>query len=345
MISFLRDPDPSTRDRILFATNMWPTDDRPYYGSFIRSQAESVRAAGWPVDVIYVRGYQSRSAYARALAAIPKHVRKGSYSLLHVHYGHTLGSSLLVRGLPVLASFCGGDLLGTPRGDEHLTMKSRLEASAFRQLARRATRTITKSQEMEMVLPASLRSRNHVLPNGVNTERFRWRDTDGARAELGWDVAGKVMLFLGNPSDPRKNIRLAQEAERLVVESVPDARIVVVWKMPEDRVPLAMNAADVLLFPSLSEGSPNAVKEAMASELPIVATPVGDVPERLDGVAGGFVTRPEPRAFAEGILEALEFGRAPEERTAIASLSVGQVAHRLLEIYVATRTDYLETKG
>ena len=47
-----------------------------------------------------------------------------------------------------------------------------------------------------------------------------------------------------------------------------------------------MNACDALLFVSMYEGSPNIVKEALACNLPIVSVAVGDVAERLEGVAG-----------------------------------------------------------
>jgi len=94
-----------------------------------------------------------------------------------------------------------------------------------------------------------------------------------------------------------------------------------------------MNASDCLVFTSRSEGSPNAVKEAMACSLPIVSTAVGDVAERLAGVEGCFVSSPTADAFADAVLATLRSGRSDAARRAVAGLSVGAVAERLLSIY------------
>jgi glycosyltransferase involved in cell wall biosynthesis len=58
-------------------------------------------------------------------------------------------------------------------------------------------------------------------------------------------------------------------------------------QLPQDQVALWMNAADCLVLPSKSEGTPNVVLEALACGTPVVATPVGEVPFLVkDGVNG-----------------------------------------------------------
>jgi glycosyltransferase involved in cell wall biosynthesis len=318
---------------VLFITNLWPDEQRPYYGSFIHSQARSLSQAGVAVDVLYVRGYLAPArVYARALTAIPAVARRKAYDLVHIHYGHTALAGIAMPRRPLVTSFCGEDLLGAPR--EHgITAKSRAEVAVFRQVARLATRTITKSEEMERALPAAVRARNHVLPNGVDLEHFAPRPRAAARAELGWPQDAKVMLFLGNPDDPRKNVALARAAARIVARRVPGAHLHVAWGVTPAEVPVLMNAADCLLFASRSEGSPNAIKEAMACELPIVSTAVGDVPERLRGVEGTWIRDPTPEAFADALIAALAARRAPAARRAVEALGLDRVADRLLEIY------------
>ncbi|MEV4420648.1 glycosyltransferase [Patulibacter sp. NPDC049589] len=327
-------PGPGTK-RVLFVTNMWPDEVRPYYGSFIRSQARSLMDRGLGVDLIYVRGFESKAAYVSAIPRIARRIDSGDYDVVHVHYGHTAVSSLLSRATPTVVSFCGEDLLGAPRANG-ITFKSRLEVAIFRQVARFADATITKSKEMAQVLPGSVQARNHVLANGVDLDRFQRRDRAAARAELGWEPTGEVMLFLGNPDDPRKNVELARAAAERVTRERPGARLFEAWGVPADQVPVVMNASNCLVFPSKSEGSPNAVKEAMASEMPIVATPVGDIEERFQGVDDCFVRAPDTGAFADAIARALDAGISCAARAAVEPLSVAAVAARLEAIYTDT---------
>jgi glycosyltransferase involved in cell wall biosynthesis len=322
----------SARRSVLFVTNMWADERRPYYGSFIASQARSLARAGVNVDVIYVRGFLGPHAYLRALVDVPRLGRRARYDVVHIHYGHTAFVSLGLCRRPVVISFCGEDLLGAPR-ERGLTYKSRVEVAVFRQVARTATVTITKSSEMEDVLPADLRERNYVLPNGVDLDVFAPMPQEQARTQLGWPRDEKVILFLGNPDDPRKNVSLAHQAAELVRKEIPAARLHIAWGVRPDEVPTLMNAADCLVFPSRSEGSPNAVKEAMACALPIVATPVGDIIERLSGVEGCFVRDASATAFAPALIEAVRRGRVPAARRAIENLDIGAVAGRLTAIY------------
>src|SRR5579884_1431599 len=54
--------------RVLFVTNMWPDAVRPWYGSFVRSQAYSLERIGVEVRVLAIRGYASAWEYVRGTA-------------------------------------------------------------------------------------------------------------------------------------------------------------------------------------------------------------------------------------------------------------------------------------
>lgn len=315
--------------RVLFLTNMWPDEERPWYGAFVKSQADSLERLGVELDVLAIRGYAGRGAYAQAAARIARLNRARPHDVVHAHYGHSAVVGRLQLRAPLIVSYCGDDLLGTRTPEGGLTARSRVEAAVFSQLARVSAATITKSAEMERALPAAVRHRNHVIPNGVDLERFRPIARDEARRRLGWELGERTVLFLANPAIAAKNHPLAVAT----CERLPGVRLQVAHDLPAADVPLLLSAADALLFTSISEGSPNVVKEAMAAELPVVSTPVGDVPERLRGVRGCHVCEPHPEALARALEDALEGGRSPEARAAVAPLSSEAVARRVLDLY------------
>jgi glycosyltransferase involved in cell wall biosynthesis len=137
------------------------------------------------------------------------------------------------------------------------------------------------------------------------------------------------VLFLANPAIAAKNYPLAQAT----CARLPSVRLRVAHDLPPDEVPVLLSAADALLFTSVSEGSPNVVKEAMAAELPVVSTAVGDTPERLRGVRGCYVRDADPVALADALAGAIAGGRTPEARAAVAPLSVEAVARRVRDLY------------
>lgn len=321
--------------RVLWVTNMWPDDRRPWYGSFVFSQASSLRALGVEVDVLYMPGYRRRSEYARGVLELRRRLRAGRFDVAHAHYGHSAVVAACQRRVPLVVSYCGDDLLGTPAAGDawRMTPSSLALARGFAQVARVSAATITKSVAMEHRLPRSCRPRNHVIPNGVDLERFARMDREEARRRLGWSDGRPSVLFVGDPELPRKNFGLASAVCDELARRGNPVSLRVAWDIAPDQVPVWLSAGDAMLFPSLSEGSPNAIKEAMAAELPIVSAPVGDVPERLDGVSGTFVVERRIDAMADALLSALQVGRATTARQAVAELSIERIAARVLHVY------------
>lgn len=321
--------------RVLWVTAMWPDERRPWYGSFVYSQAQSLRQLGLELDVLYIPGYVQRREYLRGMARLRRMLKTQSYDLVHAHYGYCGVVGRVQVGVPLILSYCGDDLLGTPPSDGSrlYTRSSLVLAGAFAKLAYVADATVTKSKAMAAHLPRSRRARNYVIPNGVDLRTFSPGDREEARRRLGWSSELPNVLFVGNPAVPRKNFRLARDVCTELVRRGRPVELRVGWNVPPNEMPAWLNAADALLFPSLSEGSPNTIKEAMATELPIVSAPVGDVRERLDGVAGTFVVPHDAARMADALLAALDVGRSPAAREAVSELSLERVAEQVLAVY------------
>src|SRR5713101_1801752 len=104
---------------------MYPTPDDPAYGIFVASQMESVAQAGASVDVMFVNGRLGEGQYVRAVSEVRRRARSSAYDVVHAHYGLT-GFVAAFHRIPLVVSFCGDDLLGTPDGHGGITLKSRL---------------------------------------------------------------------------------------------------------------------------------------------------------------------------------------------------------------------------
>src|SRR5258708_39488474 len=125
----------------------------------------------------------------------------------------------------------------------------------------------------------------HIVPSGRDPDVFRCIPRHEARDRLGWPQGGRRILFVGNPDDPRKRGDLARQAVALLKRTMP-AELVIGWRVPHEQMPFYMNACDALVFTSQEDASPNPLKAALASHLPVVSVAVADVPQRLQGIPG-----------------------------------------------------------
>lgn len=319
--------------RVLFVTNAWPHAARPGSGAHAEREVAALREAGVDIEVVPIHGFLDRRAYARAALDLARTNRRPDFDLVHAFLGHAGAVSRMHVRRPLVITFTGSDVLGDRRDDGPATRKSRIEAAVFRQVARTAAATITCAPHMALALPPSVQARNHVVPTSVPLDRFRPRERAEVRAELGWPADEPVVLFAADPARPVKNHPLAVAAVERLARDVPEARLRVSAGVPWEEMPRWMAAADVVLMTSRSEGSPAAVREAMACETPVVSVPVGDVAGLLAGVPGCAVRPPDPEALAEGLRLALAHGRSPEARAAVAPFDMGPTAQRTIAIY------------
>ncbi len=328
----LEHQDPGAR--VLTVTNMWPSPEKPRYGIFVKRQVDSLIAAGLRCDVLFIRGYLSPLAYAAAAwRLLAANWRGPRYALVHGHCGETAFPLRLFVRAPVLISYCGSDLLGDPRADGTVRQFHRLRRGLLRQHARLLTATITKSRQMEELLPVEIRKRNTVIPNGVDDELFRPTDRSEARARLGWDERERVALFAGDPAVQRKRHWLARAASERAAAKLAGMRLEVAAEVSPEKMPVLMSAADCLLLTSSIEGSPNVVKEALMCNLPVVTTDVGDVRELLDGVEPSWICDATPEALGGALEHCLRQPRKSNGRASSAHLGLEAVADRILRLY------------
>jgi len=164
-----------------------------------------------------------------------------------------------------------------------------------------------------------------VIPNGIDLNIFEGLSKDELRKKFGLNKTQKTILYAGTLRPVKgltylieavkiindKNNRLLlvgygeerEHLENLVKKLKIENIVTFVGEVSNKEVFEYMTASDVLVLPSLSEGFPNVILEAMASGLPIIATKVGGVPEIINNEVNGFLIDPKnPQQICEKIL-------------------------------------------
>jgi len=322
-----------TSYHILVVTNLWPTEADPSYGSFVKAQMESLRPLGVEFDVLFINGRESKWNYLRGIRQVRRQLQTKRYDLIHAHFGLSGWVARWQLRVPVVVSFMGDDVLGRPTRTGRITLAGQfLRISGFI-LARLANSVIVKSRQMASVLhmPSA-----QIIPNGVDLNLFRPMDQAQARQALGLDLSKKFVLFPYNLNEARKRFDLVEAAVSQARRQVPGVELLVARGLPQEQIPLYMNAADVLVMASMSEGSPNAVKEAMATNLPVITVDVGDAAELIGPTAECYLVRREAAAIAEKIIEVCRCGGHTNGRDWIQKLSMEAVAQQIVDVYAAT---------
>jgi teichuronic acid biosynthesis glycosyltransferase TuaC len=316
--------------RVLMLTSEWPTQRTPDAVPFIVRQVEFLRRAGVAVDVFCFRGAKNPLNYLRAWFQAQNKLRNNRYDLVHAQWGQS-GLLAMPKRLPLVITFRGDDVEGMIGSNGKYTLNGYILRKISRSLARRADALIVVSAHMKRhLLPLSA----HVIPSGLDLDRFAIIPQQAARQRLGLPLDRRLVLFVCNPSDARKRYPLSQRAVSLLDPAL-NAQLVVAWRVPHAAIPLFMNAADALIFTSLLEGSPNAVKEALACDLPVVSVAVGDVPERLSGLDNCVVCADDrPETIARELTQVLLRQERAKSRPSVLDLDERVLTQRLIDIYL-----------
>ena len=247
---------------------MCPDAEHPERGSFVRDQFAALqRRPG--VEVELYEHLPGPRALAGATLALRRRYRHRRFDVVHAHFGLSAYSALAVRARVRALTVHGTDLVH-PR-------TALLTRTALRWIDLPAA----PSRELAELLPDP--GRVAILPCGVDLERFRPSPRGPARARIGLDPSRPCLLF---PADPARAEKRFDRVRALAGALAQRPEILHLGGVPTARVPDFVNAANVVLVTSEREGFGLAVLEALACDVPVLATPVGVHREALAGLPG-----------------------------------------------------------
>ena len=189
------------------------------------------------------------------------------------------------------------------------------------------------------------RDKVHVIPNGVDVERFQFSASARSRLRAEWRIAdtAQVVGIVAALRQEKNHVLFLRTAAK-VAKRLPEARFVIVGDGPERQklemaardarlgdsvlllgtrsdIPELLSAVDVFALTSHNEANPVSILEAMAVQRPVVATRVGSVAESVEhGVTGYLATAGHADELARHWIDLLtdhekarEMGRAARE--------------------------------
>lgn len=316
---------------------------------------------GVPVYRVPASGPKPTAALMFMTAALCK-IYDFSPDLVHAHEFISPSSTALLARFVFGVPFIVTPHLGGPIGDIHKLEGSFLGRWRLNQLRKQASAFQVISDEIGRELDAMgvPSARQVAIRNGVDTNRFR-PPGPGAKRErrrkLGLGMEDEVLLFAGRLV-PMKRLDLVLEAWSLIRKSHPKAVLVIVGEGPlevliqqsgqegirflgsqDDMVPF-LQAADVLMMPSDSEGLPMMLLESMACGVPAAVTPVGGIPQVVqDHNTGMLVKTGDAHYLAKTVSELLEdrnlraaLGAAARQRI-VGEYGIDRTADQLADLY------------
>lgn len=295
-------------------------------GDIVFNQGQSLIKKGLEIEYFIIKpGIWS---YITSIRKIKRKFKTVKFDLIHAHYSLSAFSSALAGPNPLVVSLMGSDI--------YMSFIFRVITKIFIYFNRWKA-IIVKSKYLKDILKIP---NAHVIPNGVDLNRFQLIPTLDAKEITGFPKDKKIVIFVASPHRSEKNHQLALKAFNILNDKHVELKTI--FDVPNEIIPHYISASDVVLLTSKWEGSPNIIKEAMACNCPIVSTDVGDVRWIVGTTESCFITSFDPIDIADNIKKALAFNRRTNGRKRILELGLDSetIAERIIGVYKEVISKY-----
>lgn len=284
-------------EKVLFITNMYPHQKFQYMGVHIKEQIDCLKEDFGIIPCIYFINIQKggKFAYLKSILEIFKIIKADeTIKTIHIHYGLSALFLLFFRPKTrIFLTFHGGDIL--------IKQGHYIQVMISKYIAKKVDKIFILNKEMEKIM-LELRVPYELLPCGVDSKFF----TNDAYDTC--NNSSKLILFPGDSLRTVKNYPLFEQVVKILNNlNIFKIQVICVHNLTRLEVKELLNRADCLIMTSLSEGSPQIIKEALSCNLPVVSVPVGDVETVIDGIPSCFISHSfDPLELANLTVQALK---------------------------------------
>lgn len=265
--------------KVLIVTNMYPTPQAPYYGIFVKEQMEAICKVHKDVSftVFFIDGRKSKMEYIKSIFAIHKLINENEFDLIHIHYGLS-GLFLLKKlrkNIPVVITLHGGDI--------QKEQGKKIQVFLTKLILKKTDLAITLNNKMDAIAKQCI-PLTKIIPCSVDINTFTPFEKKTIQNT-------KRIIFPSDRSRVVKNYPLFESVIELLKSKYKiQCSTIEIKNMSRSEVSSLYSTSDLMIMTSISEGSPQVIKEAMACNLPIVSTNVGDVSCLLKDVKNSAVS-------------------------------------------------------
>ncbi|MFT4924859.1 MAG: teichuronic acid biosynthesis glycosyltransferase TuaC [Phenylobacterium sp.] len=316
--------------KVLIVTNMYPgrNESRPQQGIFVQEQMNSlIKDHHVDCKLFVIDGFKSKLNYLTSGLKLNWHLLFNRYDAIHVHYALSGVFMLLnpLRSWRNVVVTCHGQDIQAQDGKEG---KDHLVNRLSKKVLKRVGGVITLNDNMDAIV-APINANITRMPCGVETDFFNPNQ----------DKLEHVIVFPGGMNNGVKNYPLFAAVMNEYQKIEPNAKIAMMDNMSRAQIKHTLETATALLMTSLSEGSPQSVKEALSCDLAVVCTNVGDVADIFAEVKGTAIVELEDSAqhIAQQLHQCVEAAKtsAGQRRERLLSMGFAQkdVTGRLLKLF------------
>lgn len=302
--------------KILYLVNAYPCKEKPHYGIFIKEQYEYIsKNFNVEMKLFELKGKNSFHKYFQPLKVL-KAIKDYNPDIIHIHYGLSGIPIILIYPFilkrKIISTFHGSDI----NGSFFVNLLSNI-------LAFISNKNIAVSKEIYDKLFSYKKNKIHI-PCGVDPMFFL---EDNKK-----EIINQI-IFPGNPNRVVKNYKLFEEVLLILKNKYKENPNVIIFdSKSRQEVKDALLTSKCLVLTSLSEGSPQVVKEAIVCNLPVVSTPVGDVPFLISNLPNCYISE-SAESLAKNIKSIFDSKKVPFSNLIKHNLSNEYICNNIIDLY------------
>ena len=310
---------------------LWPHNfrtDNPNAGCFMHATAAALRLVGIDVTLHHLGNLRSIRGILRARAQVRSMSKE--FDLVHAQYGSVCALATLDARRPIITYVRGNDWNLHGETLHWLWIHTRLARLATEYAIQGSSATTVVSLRLAAEITARHKGhRVEVVPAAIDLTRWVPRPT---KPRLGRHVF-RILFTATNPRDPIKRHSLMLKAVAHAQSKLGRITVVLASGIPHAEMPDLVASCDAVICTSETEGWPNSVKEALACNVPFVATDVSDLSEIARVEPTCRVCPAHPESLGNALCDVLTMPPPVDLRRHVSGMDLVPTGRRLAALY------------